>query len=160
MARSLNIPAIVALHDISQQVEMGESLLLDGYSGLIVVNPSEATLRKAYAERSNVRREESNWSWEVCARRSANSGGLVRHVVLSANIEMPRDVAVVRQLGAKGSDFSERSSCISTRRPGHRKKHSTRPTEASLRNWLRTVIIPPSTLAGGNKVMSSLNLAR
>ena len=46
MARSLGIPAIVGLHDVSTRLEPGADVLLDGYHGLLVLNPSEQTLRE------------------------------------------------------------------------------------------------------------------
>src|SRR5438874_2481119 len=44
MARSLRIPAIVGLKDISKQLESGQYALLDGYNGVIIVNPTDQTL--------------------------------------------------------------------------------------------------------------------
>src|SRR3954471_22761004 len=39
MARSLNIPAIVGLHDITAKLETGQNVLLDGTDGLLIVDP-------------------------------------------------------------------------------------------------------------------------
>src|SRR6185295_270129 len=39
IARSLGIPAIVGLHDATEQLETGQDVLLDGYSGLLILNP-------------------------------------------------------------------------------------------------------------------------
>src|SRR6185503_8601462 len=44
MARSLNIAAVVALHDISETLETGDHVLLDGYNGALIINPSDQTL--------------------------------------------------------------------------------------------------------------------
>src|SRR3954447_17439319 len=44
MARSLNIPAIVGLHDATEKLESGQEVLLDGYSGLLILNPTPETL--------------------------------------------------------------------------------------------------------------------
>src|SRR5438045_534312 len=55
MARSLNIPAIVGLHDITAKLETGQYVLLDGPDGLLIVDPTEETLAH-YAE------IESKWS--------------------------------------------------------------------------------------------------
>ena len=46
MARSLSIPAIVGLHDVCARVENGADVLLDGYHGLLVLNPSAQTSRE------------------------------------------------------------------------------------------------------------------
>src|SRR5437868_9827422 len=44
MARSLNIPAVVGLHDATERLETGQSVLLDGINGLLLVNPTAETL--------------------------------------------------------------------------------------------------------------------
>src|SRR6202011_5017186 len=40
MARSLNIPAVVGLKDLSQRLETGDHVLLDGTNGLVILNPT------------------------------------------------------------------------------------------------------------------------
>src|ERR1700741_1601632 len=44
LARSLNIPAIVGLHDITARLETGQHVLLDGSEGVLIVNPIPETL--------------------------------------------------------------------------------------------------------------------
>src|SRR5947207_534209 len=44
MARSLQIPAIVGLHDANKQLSNGQYVLIDGYNGLLIVNPTDQTL--------------------------------------------------------------------------------------------------------------------
>ena len=39
MARSLGIPAVVGLQNISEELETGDYALLDGYNGTVIVNP-------------------------------------------------------------------------------------------------------------------------
>src|ERR1700694_682184 len=38
MARSLGIPAVVGLHDITEKLETGQGVLLDGYDGLVIID--------------------------------------------------------------------------------------------------------------------------
>src|SRR5438067_2681500 len=49
MARSLNIPAVVGLHDITERLETGQHVLLDGSDGLLIVDPAPETVAH-YAE--------------------------------------------------------------------------------------------------------------
>src|SRR5213596_3661407 len=49
MARSLNIPAIVGLHDITAKLETGQCVLLDGTDGLLIVDPAPKTIAR-YAD--------------------------------------------------------------------------------------------------------------
>ena len=155
MARSLNIPAVVALHDISLQVETGEILLLDGYAGLIIVNPSETTLLE-YAE---IERQKGEVELELGSLRETECKTVDgKHVVLSANIEMPRDVAVVRQSGAEGvglfrTEFlylnSEALPCEQIQYEAYRSVVSQLAPAPVI---IRTLDL------GGDKIMSSLNL--
>src|SRR5437764_1239509 len=44
MSRSLGIPAVVGLHDVTERLQSGQQVLLDGYSGLLILNPTPETL--------------------------------------------------------------------------------------------------------------------
>src|SRR3954469_23465696 len=44
LARSLSIPAVLGLHDITAKVNTGQHILLDGNDGLLIVNPAPETL--------------------------------------------------------------------------------------------------------------------
>src|SRR6202030_1273765 len=44
MARSLGIPAVVGLHDATERLETGQTVLLDGYNGLLILDPTPETL--------------------------------------------------------------------------------------------------------------------
>src|SRR5882672_9589090 len=46
LARSLNIPAIVGLHDITAKLETGQRVLLDGNDGYLIIDPTPETLRR------------------------------------------------------------------------------------------------------------------
>ena len=99
MARSLSLPAVVGLHDLSEQIQPGDSVLLDGYNGLVIVNPKVSTIeeysaleaRKGVVERQLLSLRET---------KSQTRDG--RHIALSANIESADDVAAVLQSGAEG----------------------------------------------------------
>lgn len=99
MARSMDIPAIVGLHDICSTLTSGDDVLLDGYNGLLIVNPSAETLKEygslelkkeAVEERLELIRDTS----------STTSDG--RHIILSANIELPDEIGDVTDSGAEG----------------------------------------------------------
>src|SRR6266571_3180331 len=46
MARSLNIPAVVGLHDITERLETGQHVLLDGTNGFLIVDPTSEVLAR------------------------------------------------------------------------------------------------------------------
>lgn len=99
MARSLNIPAVVALQQVSEILSTGDTVLLDGYNGYFIVNPSEQTLWEyGELEVRNTAVEEK--LTELRHTPSTTLDG--RHITLSANIESPNDVELVKKNGAEG----------------------------------------------------------
>jgi phosphotransferase system enzyme I (PtsI) len=99
MARSLNIPAVVGLKDISKQLKAGDHVLLDGTNGFLVLNPTDATLWE-YGEIEVQRGRVEEVLTGLRETVSTTKDG--RHVILSANIELPEDVALVQEAGAEG----------------------------------------------------------
>ena len=99
MARSLNIPAIVGLHNVTEKLETGQHVLLNGTDGLLVVDPTPETLAR-YGELESKRVQITNRLAKLRETKSTTRDG--RHIVLSANIELPGDVDAVAANGAEG----------------------------------------------------------
>src|SRR6266513_2421648 len=99
MARSLNIPAVVGLHDITERLETGQHVLLDGTNGFLIVDPTPETLKR-YGEIESKRVKVVAQLKELRETKSTTRDG--RHIVLSANIELPDDVDAVAANGAEG----------------------------------------------------------
>ncbi len=99
MARSLNIPSIVGLHDATQKLENGQHVLLDGYNGLLIVDPTPETLWH-YGELEEKKGKVEQQLTGLRETKSTTRDG--RHIVLSANIELPTDVDAVTANGAEG----------------------------------------------------------
>ena len=99
LARSLNIPAVVGLHDITAKLETGQHVLVDGSDGVLIVNPAAETIAH-YTEVESRRAKVVAQLQELRTTRSTTRDG--RHVVLSANIELPEDVEAVAANGAEG----------------------------------------------------------
>jgi phosphotransferase system enzyme I (PtsI) len=99
MARSLGIPAIVGLHDVTERLESGQEVLLDGYSGLLILNPTPQTLWH-YGELKQRQAQVAEALTGLRETKSTTTDG--RHIVLSANIELPAEVDAVVQNGAEG----------------------------------------------------------
>ncbi len=56
MARSMRIPAVVGLHNATKAIQSGDQILVDGYDGIVVINPSEERLFR-YGKRASERRK-------------------------------------------------------------------------------------------------------
>ena len=92
LARSLNIPAVVGLHDLLDEIELGAEVLLDGYSGILIANPTEQTLYEYGSVEVRQKRVEQELTGLRETTSTMRDG---RHVVLSANIEQAEDVGQV-----------------------------------------------------------------
>jgi phosphoenolpyruvate-protein phosphotransferase (PTS system enzyme I) len=99
IARSLNIPAVVGLHDVTDKLESGQHVLLDGYTGMLIVDPTAETL--AYYGEVELRKGLVTKELKRL-RETPSTTADGRHIVLSANIELPDDVEAVAENGAEG----------------------------------------------------------
>ncbi len=99
MARSLGIPAIVALPGICSKLTTGDHVLLDGYSGKLILDPSEQ-VRFEYGQLEQRKVEAEHQLESIRETLSSTRDG--RHIVLSANIELPTELDAVISAGAEG----------------------------------------------------------
>lgn len=99
LARSLGIPAVVSLGDLSEVVRTGQELILDGRTGRIIVEPSDA-VREIYRER-DVRVRE--WEQELLLLADLEPVTADEQKVdLRANIDLPGEAGIARTHGARG----------------------------------------------------------
>ena len=99
ISRSLEIPAVVGLHNATEKLETDQYVLLDGSAGLVIVDPTKETLAR-YSELEARRVKVATALKELRETKSTTRDG--RHIVLSANIELQEDVDAVATHGAEG----------------------------------------------------------
>lgn len=99
IAKSLSVPAVVGLGRVAEQIQSGERVIIDGYKGLLIINPTGATLRK-YRE---LKKSETQLKRQLVALRDKPS--ITRdkfEVKILSNIELPNEVPKVLSSGASG----------------------------------------------------------
>ncbi len=160
MARSLNIPAALGLHDVTVKLESGQVALLDGYNGRLIVDPSPETL--AYYGEVEVR--QSRVSRELAGLRDESSTTRDgEHIVLSANIELPDDIESVAANGAEGIGLYRTEFLYLDRDslPGEEEQYETyRCVAESVKPHpliIRTFDLGGDKIAGGIDVSDELN---
>ena len=99
VARSLNIPSIVALHRARELVRENELMIVDGSNGVLIVDPDARVLAE-YQMRKQAFGEERHKLTGLRDTRAITRDGAV--VALHANIELPEDVEQVLANGATG----------------------------------------------------------
>ncbi len=99
LARSLNLPAVVSVGDLSTLVHGGEIVILDGRAGRVIVEPTEAE-KHIYRERDVKVRE---WEQELVLLAHLDPVTPDRQpVLLRANIDLPGEAGFARSHGAQG----------------------------------------------------------
>ncbi len=99
LARSLNLPAVVSLTDLSELVQSGDEMVLDGRTGRVVVGPSERE-KQSYREHDVKVRE---WEQELVLLAHLEAVTPDRQQVqLRANIDLPSEAEHARANGAQG----------------------------------------------------------
>jgi phosphoenolpyruvate-protein phosphotransferase (PTS system enzyme I) len=99
VARSLNIPSIVALHSARQLIRENDLLIVDGTQGVVIVDPDAPALAE-YQLRQHQFDIERQKLKRLKYTRAATVDGV--HIELHANIELPADVAEAKDNGATG----------------------------------------------------------
>jgi phosphotransferase system enzyme I (PtsI) len=156
LAQSLDIPAVVGLKILSEELETGDYVLLDGYNGSTVVNPTDQTLFE-YGQLAKIKASLNDKLREVQNQPAVTLDGKIIH--LSANIEEQGDVESVLAHGAEGVGLFRTEFLFINR--------ETFPTEEEQFQVYREVaaaLKPHSVIVrtldlGGDKFASRLQLA-
>jgi phosphotransferase system enzyme I (PtsI) len=92
ISRSLNIPAIVGMHDISIHISTGEKAIIDGYRGVLIKNPSEDTINE-YADKikHNIEFEKKLEELEKLPSQTKDE----KKIKLSVNLEFNNEIDYV-----------------------------------------------------------------
>jgi len=99
VARSMKVPAIVGMHDLTRRVHNGDWAVVDGYAGLVVLNPSKETLaryKKIKAQKKTLEAQLLTANREP----ALTADGVA--VSLLANIERADEVTLVADYNAAG----------------------------------------------------------
>ena len=99
VARSLGIPAIVGLHHARHMISEGETLIVDGQSGVLIVNPDPLVLAEYRLRESQLGLERQRLK-RLKSTPAATIDGTP--IELYANIELPQDMQQVLEAGAQG----------------------------------------------------------
>ena len=99
VARSLNVPAVVATHNARALIRESEMLIVDGHAGVVVVNPDRSVLAEYRLKQSQLELERQKLK-RLRGKPANTIDG--HHIELYANIELPDDLAQTLENGATG----------------------------------------------------------
>ncbi|MFT5142268.1 MAG: phosphotransferase system enzyme I (PtsI) [Rhodothermales bacterium] len=99
MARSMSLPAVVGLHGVIDHIQTGETIILDGIRGELVLNPTDATIER-YRTRARRYERLKQEDKHLIPLASETLDG--HTIVLEANLELEDELPLVAEYGAEG----------------------------------------------------------
>ncbi len=99
MAKALEIPAVVGLDKVSQLCATGDTIIVDGVQGLVIINPTEVEVQE-FTEKLKTFQEKEQQLRQLAELPAETLDG--HRLELHANIELPEEVRHVNTHGAEG----------------------------------------------------------
>ncbi|WDU82793.1 PEP-utilizing enzyme [Caloramator sp. Dgby_cultured_2] len=122
IARTLEIPAVLGLGNITDVVKEGDILILDGDEGIVIINPDDETVKRYKEKQQKINEEKS----ELLKYKNiiVNKNG--RLIEIAANVGRIEEVDLAVKYGADGIGLLERNFYIWTKRLYQQKMSSLR----------------------------------
>jgi phosphotransferase system enzyme I (PtsI) len=99
LARSLGIPAIVGLRRVRSYIQPDDTVIVDGFAGVILVSPDKRSLRYYQMRQNEEKRYRATLSKIKPSATMTRDG---TPITLQANIEFPEDMVAVKRAGGNG----------------------------------------------------------
>ena len=99
VARSLGIPAVVALGDATTKVAAGDTVIVDGHRGTVIINPDDKTLAEYHNYEIAIVEHEHELD-ELATLKTVTTDGVA--VTLLGNIEFPNEAELTLRKGGQG----------------------------------------------------------
>jgi phosphotransferase system enzyme I (PtsI) len=99
MSRSMNIPAVVGMHDLTSKLDQDDWIIVDGYEGIVIARPSEATLFRY----GKIQLRRKSFEDKLLSTVGLPAETLdKRRITLLANIESADEATAAKDAGADG----------------------------------------------------------
>ncbi|NMW22510.1 MAG: phosphoenolpyruvate--protein phosphotransferase [Chlorobiaceae bacterium] len=99
ICKSLNIPIVVGLGNLSQKITTGMQLIIDGTTGTVITNPEEKTVVHYLSKKDEEKKSEENTSLTAMLPATTKCG--IR-IIFYANIDFKEELQAIRTAGAEG----------------------------------------------------------
>jgi phosphotransferase system enzyme I (PtsI) len=99
VARAMELPAVVGLGSVSTDVSMGDTLIIDGNRGIVIINPDEETISRYRVMADDFEQFEKALYSERELPANTTDGNLIE---VKGNIEFPREVEQIVRSGGDG----------------------------------------------------------
>jgi phosphoenolpyruvate-protein phosphotransferase (PTS system enzyme I) len=100
LARELNLPAVTGAKGILRRVNSGENIIVDGFSGRIILHPSKETLQKFKRRENQANAAAAAQIIKTPEKPHKTLDG--QQIIIHANVDLSRDYAQAENFGANG----------------------------------------------------------
>ncbi len=156
LARALEIPAVVGLERVTAEVGEGDVLVIDGLTGVVVINPDEATFRDYLRRKQHYEYLEQ----ELLKLKDLPAETTDGHrMLLKGNVEFPEEIPSLKGHGGEGIGLYRTEMLFFNRRelPGEEEQFAA---YAAVVAEMAPHPVTIRTLdVGGDKFVPNLNLA-
>jgi phosphotransferase system enzyme I (PtsI) len=157
MAKALEIPAVVGAPGVTKAIKTGDTIIIDGTRGTVIISPDEETLKEYQVQR----KKQTLSAHEIEKSRKLSSETIdgIR-IRLAANIELPNEIEHVKLHGARGIGLFRTEFLYL-----HRDELPTEEDSFKVYRHVVKTMAPDSVTIrtldiGGDKFVSQLNLPR
>jgi len=99
LARSIKVPAVVGLNQAGKYLKNGDSVILDGEEGLLIIHPNQSTLTQFQKRYSELQILEKRLEAIKKLPARTKDG---KDIELASNIEFPQEVETIQDLQGDG----------------------------------------------------------
>jgi len=156
LARSLQIPAVLGLGKEIDELKPGQSILLDGFNGFVVISPSDQVL----FEYGQLVKRQNSIETSLDEIRTEAAKTLDGHsIILSANIERASDVQAVLKSGATGVGLFRTEFLFINRKDLPNEEEQFQAYKKVSESLTPEPVIIRTLDLGGDKLLSHVNVA-
>ncbi|NOX66117.1 MAG: phosphoenolpyruvate--protein phosphotransferase [Chlorobi bacterium] len=99
VARSLDVPAVVGVHDATENIDDDDILIIDGFNGIVIVNPTEEQLNE-YKDKLEKLHQLDKELAKLKDKKAITKDGKVINIF--ANLDLSEELEIIIQNGAEG----------------------------------------------------------
>ncbi|MBI5492121.1 MAG: phosphoenolpyruvate--protein phosphotransferase [Deltaproteobacteria bacterium] len=157
MARSLEIPAVVGLETITRKAEMGDTIIVDGTTGTVIINPSESVIEvyKRRRERyENYGRALFHYKDLPCETTDG------KRIKLMGNMEIVEEIDSLIEHGAEGIGLYRTEFLYLNRKDLPNEEEHVKAYRQIVKKMAPNPVIIRTLDIGGDKFLSHVDMAK
>ena len=154
MAASFEIPAVVGLNGIIEKAGLGDSIIVDGIEGVVIINPTKEEF-KHYLKKRQIFEYHNKELLKIKDLKAETTDGF--SVKLMANIETNLEIPLAKRQGAQGVGLFRTECLFLNRQDLPSEEEHFQIYKETVESFAPHPVIIRTLDAGGDKIVPQLN---